>query len=112
MREREREREERVDLVYIISGTMDLQFVSRRWQSLKVAIRYYGCLEKTTRSDISYIRHVQMTIVIIYHPYLNPLQLTEVGTMNIFVHWINENGGIVCILAALYTITMMLAIFV
>ena len=21
------------------------------------------------------------------------LQLTEVGTMNIFVHWINENGG-------------------
>ena len=21
-------------------------------------------------------------------------QLTEVGTMNLFVHWINENGGI------------------
>ena len=21
------------------------------------------------------------------------IQLTEVGTMNIFVHWINENGG-------------------
>ena len=20
-------------------------------------------------------------------------QLTEVGTMNLFVHWINENGG-------------------
>ncbi len=25
--------------------------------------------------------------------YLIPLQLTEVGTMNIFVHWINEDGG-------------------
>ena len=22
------------------------------------------------------------------------IQLTEVGTMNIFVHWINENGGV------------------
>ena len=22
------------------------------------------------------------------------VQLTEVGTMNIFVHWINENGGV------------------
>ena len=22
-----------------------------------------------------------------------PLQVTEVGTMNIFMYWINENGG-------------------
>ena len=26
-------------------------------------------------------------------------QLTEVGTMNLFVHWVNENGGVYCLLS-------------
>ena len=28
-----------------------------------------------------------------YYDHVFSLQLTEVGTMNIFVHWTNEKGG-------------------
>ena len=51
----------------------------------KGVIKFFGCLETTIRYDTS--RPLSCSVDDV------SVQVTEVGTMNIFVHWINEDGG-------------------
>ena len=62
-------------------------------QSPKDAIKFYGFMERKTMYVHVIVTWPMVHCMLVVWLSRNLLQVTEVGTMNIFIHWINEDGG-------------------